>query len=157
MRPISLLLLCLLLNSHGWAQEEKLQGCEVIVLGIAQDAGFPQAGCRKACCAEAWNDQSLRRFTSCVAIVDHESGQRWMLDCTPEFRDQHRLLDKIVPSQNELGLNGIFLTHAHIGHYAGLIHLGREVIGADGINVYAMPRMKSFLETNEYNTVWKSV
>jgi len=45
-------------------------------------------------------------------------------------------------------LSGIFLTHAHIGHYTGLIHLGREVMGAKEIPVYAMPRMKQFLETN---------
>lgn len=37
------------------------------------------------------------------------------------------------------------LTHAHIGHYAGLMLLGREALGADGVPVYAMPRMRDFL------------
>ena len=41
---------------------------------------------------------------------------------------------------------GIFLTHAHIGHYSGLIHLGKEALGAKGISVYAMPKMSFFLK-----------
>ena len=44
--------------------------------------------------------------------------------------------------------DGIFMTHAHIGHYAGLMYLGRESLGGKNIPVYAMPRMKMFLETN---------
>ena len=32
-----------------------------------------------------------------------------------------------------------FLTHAHIGHYTGLMYLGREGLGgANEINVYAL-------------------
>lgn len=126
----------------------KTSGWEVIVLGIAQDAGYPQAGCKKACCERAWKDPSLRRFASSVAVVDHDSGQRWVLDCSPDFPDQLRLLDEIAPVDNGLGIDGIFLTHAHIGHYAGLIHLGREVMGAEEVPVYAMPRMQQFLEQN---------
>ena len=45
-------------------------------------------------------------------------------------------------------LSGIFLTHAHMGHYAGLLQLGREAMGAQGIPVYVMPKMKEFLEAN---------
>lgn len=133
-----------LLNAQG---QEK-SGCEVVVLGIAQDAGFPQAGCQKDCCKAAWKDPGLRRFSSCVAIVDHETGQRWMLDCTPDFREQLQLLDTLSPVESPGKINGIFLTHVHIGHYAGLIHLGREAMGADSVPVFAMPRMQAFLESN---------
>lgn len=129
--------------------QEVEKGCEVIVLGLAQDAGFPQAGCKKDCCRAAWADPSLKRFASSLAVVDHESGQRWLLDCTPDFREQLRLLDEVAPIKSDgIGLSGIFLTHAHVGHYAGLIHLGREAIGADSIDVYAMPRMSKFLKSN---------
>ena len=44
--------------------------------------------------------------------------------------------------------DGIFLSHAHIGHYAGLMYLGKEAMNADSIPVYVMPRMKTYLETN---------
>ncbi len=127
---------------------ETADGPFLTVLGIAQDAGYPQAACQKDCCRDAWNDPELRRHPVCLAIVDPSTSQRWMVECTPEFRAQLRMLDEIAPTESSPALDGILLTHAHIGHYAGLIHLGREVIGANGIPVYAMPRMKSYLEDN---------
>lgn len=43
---------------------------------------------------------------------------------------------------------GILLTHAHMGHYTGLMHLGHESMGATGVPVYAMPRMREYLRGN---------
>ena len=131
------------------AKSDESNKVQLIVLGVAQDAGFPQAACRKSCCAAAWKDKSLRRHPACVAVVDHGSGQRWLFECTPHFPDQLNLLDQFAePEKSKLGLDGIFLTHAHVGHYAGLIHLGFEVIGASKVNVHAMPRMSKYLKTN---------
>jgi pyrroloquinoline quinone biosynthesis protein B len=120
----------------------------VVVLGIAQDGGYPQSGCSKECCRRAWNDASLRRRVASLAIVDPGTHQRWLIDATPDFREQLRMLDEIAPATSTPGLDGIFLTHGHIGHYTGLMQLGREVIGARGAPVYAMPRMRRFLETS---------
>ena len=44
--------------------------------------------------------------------------------------------------------NGVFLTHAHIGHYTGLMYLGKEALGAKNTPVYAMSRMSNFLIKN---------
>jgi len=44
--------------------------------------------------------------------------------------------------------NGIFLTHAHIGHYTGLMYLGKEGFNSKNTPVYAMPKMASFLTNN---------
>ena len=121
----------------------------VVVLGIAQDGGFPQAGCKKDCCLAAWGDHAKRRHISCLALVDPISGERWMFDATPDFRDQLRMLDEIAPKAGKApALDGIFLTHAHIGHYTGLMFVGHESIGADEVNVYVMPRMRMFLSNN---------
>ncbi len=120
----------------------------VLVLGIAQDGGLPQAGCRQPHCERAWTDPRERRLVSSLAIVDPESGERWLIDATPDFREQLRVIEQVAPRPNGPNLDGIFLTHAHIGHYAGLIHLGREVMGARRMPVYAMPRMEQFLRTN---------
>ncbi len=119
----------------------------VIVLGIAQDAGYPQAACDRDCCRPAWEQPALRRMVSCIAVVDPESGDAWMVDATPDFPEQLYRLEHILPDK-PVRLKGIFLTHAHIGHYTGLMHLGREVMGAKALPVYAMPRMRSFLENN---------
>ncbi len=120
----------------------------VVVLGTAQDAGFPQAGCKKDCCAKAWNAPSVRRFATSLAVVDPKTRQRWLFDCSPDFREQLRLLDTESGEIAGEPLNGIFLTHAHVGHYAGMIHLGREVMGARAVPVHAMPRMRTFLTNN---------
>ena len=122
---------------------------ELVVLGIAQDAGFPQAACAKDCCAAAWKDPTLRRRTVSLAVVDRTSKQRWLFECTPDFPTQLRALDEFqTPTREQQGLDGIFLTHAHVGHYTGLIHLGREIIGANETPVYTMPKMTKFLESN---------
>ncbi|MFA6957867.1 MAG: MBL fold metallo-hydrolase [Thermoanaerobaculia bacterium] len=131
----------------------------VVVLGVAQDAGYPHAGCRKSCCARAWSDPRLRRHVASLAIVDPVSSERWIIDATPDFTAQlqrlndltmpgARPLDAGSPIASHLALDGILLTHAHIGHYTGLMYLGREGIGARRVPVYAMPRMKAFLESN---------
>ena len=118
----------------------------IIVLGTAQDGGYPQAGCKKDCCKGAWGDATRRRDVASLGIIDPASAQRWFIECTPSFPRQLRRLDEVDPRLAGK-INGVLLTHAHIGHYAGLIHLGREVIGANGVPVYAMPRMEKFLRT----------
>ena len=65
-----------------------------------------------------------------------------------DFPEQLFALDTIAPHEGRPGLDGIFLTHGHIGHYTGSMHLGREAIGARAVPVYAMPRMRRFLSTN---------
>ena len=115
----------------------------VVVLGIAQDGGSPHAGCEKRCCKELWTNGDKEKV-SCVGIVDPRSGKSWMIDATPDFPEQYRILTK----EHDSELAGIFLTHAHMGHYTGLLHLGREVMGAKNVPVFAMPEMKEFLESN---------
>jgi pyrroloquinoline quinone biosynthesis protein B len=120
----------------------------VLVLGIAQDGGLPQAGCQRGCCRKAWADPRRARRVASLAIVDPLAQGRWLIDATPDFKDQLRALDALAPVPEVPGLGGIFLTHAHVGHYAGLMHLGREALGARGVPVHAMPRMQAFLSAN---------
>lgn len=118
----------------------------VVVLGTAQDGGYPQAGCRKECCRVVWELKMPHQSVSCIALVDPLSHEKWLFDATPDFTEQLHTLSKTT--NNSDNINGIFLTHAHIGHYTGLMHLGREVMGASKMKVFAMPKMKTFLETN---------
>ena len=130
-------------------------GPAALVLGIAQDAGYPQAGCSGDCCQPAWLDPSRRRHAAALALIDdrdREAGvRRWLIDATPDLREQLHLLDAAWPPSARLAapaLDGIFLTHAHIGHYPGLWQLGPEAMAARGVPVYAMPRMAAFLKGN---------
>ena len=65
-----------------------------------------------------------------------------MIDTTPDFREQLALLHRSAPGCR---LAGILLTHAHMGHYTGLIQLGREAWNTQRMPVYAPPRMAAFL------------
>lgn len=130
-------------ESGDKVQNSNIDGTYLIVLGVAQDAGYPQADCNKACCQPFWEGKEKERYTSCLGIVDESTGQAWMFDATPDFKFQMENL--LAPG---IELTGIFLTHAHIGHYTGLMHLGREVMGAQSVPVYAMPKMTAFLENN---------
>ncbi len=56
------------------------------MLGIAQDGGVPHAGCDRDCCKNAWEHEAFRRKAACLGIVDPLSGQRWMIDASPDFK-----------------------------------------------------------------------
>jgi len=71
-----------------------------------------------------------------------------MVDASPDFPSQLRAMDEALPRGEKSGLDGIVLTHAHIGHYAGLMYLGREAMGTRETPVYAMPRLRRFLESS---------
>ncbi len=116
-----------------------------LLLGVAQDAGHPQAGCKRSCCAAAWENPNLGHRVVSLGVLDPVSNQRWLIDASPDFPRQFMALDKAQPADGAPVLDGIFLTHGHIGHYTGLLHLGREVMGTREVPVHVMPRMEEFL------------
>ena len=120
----------------------------LVVLGTVQDAGSPHAGCTKKCCADLFDNPDSDRMVVSLGIVDPVSKQTWLFDATPDLPRQMKLLEQHAPFSQKETPDGIFLTHAHIGHYTGLMFLGRESMNSKEVPVYAMPRMKSFLENN---------
>ncbi|WP_416832674.1 MAG: MBL fold metallo-hydrolase [Erythrobacter sp.] len=125
-----------------YAADGEPEACkvELVVLGAGQDAGAPQIG--------NVDDTGPRLLPSSLALIDRANGKRYLLDASPAITEQLAMLDRIEPPADGLGLDGVFLTHAHIGHYLGLAYFGREAAGASGVPVYAMPRMAQFLRTN---------
>ena len=119
----------------------------LFVLGVAQDGGYPQTGCYRPHCMRAWNDPTLKRLTSSIAVVDGKHGAKYLFDATPDMREQLYDLHVEAPDSSH-ALAGVFLTHGHMGHYTGLMHFGHEAIGADAIRVFAMPRMHDYLTDN---------
>lgn len=119
----------------------------LLVLGVAQDAGYPQAGCYAEHCARAWEDPKLMRSATSFALIDPQSKKKWLFEATPDIKKQLLLLEIFAPD-SAYQLAGVFLTHGHMGHYTGLMHFGREAMGLKNIPVYAMPRMKDFLTNN---------
>lgn len=120
----------------------------VLILGIAQDGGYPHAGCSKECCAKAWKNDKLQKYVVSFALVDSISHKWWLFEATPDIKFQLQYFKELTQGKFKLLPEGIFLTHAHIGHYTGLMELGREVMNTKEVAVYALPKMATFLETN---------
>ena len=119
----------------------------IYILGVAQDAGFPQAGCYKPHCMPGWNDPERKITATSLGLIDPSSKKKYIFEATPDFPEQLFLLEQEAPS-DDFSLNGIFITHAHIGHYTGLMYLGREAMGANGLPIYVMPNMEQYLREN---------
>jgi pyrroloquinoline quinone biosynthesis protein B len=118
------------------------------VLGIAQDGGYPHIGCQKACCQKAWSGENQTHLRTSLALVDSVSRQWWLFEASPDINAQLHLFDSLTGHSYPFLPAGIFLTHAHIGHYTGLMELGREAMNTRNLPVCAMPGMSRFLKNN---------
>ncbi|RZK27497.1 MAG: pyrroloquinoline quinone biosynthesis protein PqqB [Hymenobacter sp.] len=122
------------------------QNQQLIVLGVAQDAGYPQLGAVQEFAAVDVGQRTRQKVVA-LGLVDEKAQQKFLFEATPDMPEQLYALNQFWPTPGTLP-TGIFLTHGHIGHYTGLMYLGREASGANAVPVYAMPRMTTFLTTN---------
>ena len=151
MKPLSLFLLVFLASFQfpGVVSNAQSQHTyDLIILGVAQDGGFPHLGCQRSCCKTAWEEDSLQANVVSLALVDHKSKQWWLFEATPDLNEQFHRFQEITNNTFPYLPAGIFITHAHIGHYTGLMEMGREAMSTENIPVYVLPRLKGFLETN---------
>ncbi len=119
----------------------------LIVLGNVQDAGSPHIACSKECCRQLFTIPDPLRQVTALGLVDPVPGKTYLFEASPDLPRQVKALKNFAGLRQELPA-GIFLTHAHIGHYAGLMYLGKEATNADRATVYTMPRMQAFLTNN---------
>ena len=115
------------------------------VLGTAQDGSYPQISCEKKCCEASKVKRIGNQYVSSLALIDPNTNNYWLFDCTPDIKEQLSHLNKNLSDEYKSVPGGIFLTHAHVGHYTGLINFGREIMNTDNLPVFAMPRMANFL------------
>lgn len=121
---------------------------QIVILGIAQDAGYPQAGCTKNCCTPVFRNPALTKHPVSFALTDTTQKKWWLFEATPGITSQLAMFHEVTGGRFPALPEGIFITHAHIGHYTGLMYLGREAMNTNAIPVYALPRMCTFLEKN---------
>jgi len=118
---------------------------EVLLLGAAQDAGRPQSGCSCDNCVSAREDPQKVEHPSSIAIINHREKRFWIVDATPAFPAQ---LEKVKEIAEDYEFSGLFITHAHIGHYTGLMFLGKEVMNLHELKVYVSAAIGNFLSGN---------
>ena len=125
---------------------------ELMVLGSGQDGGVPHTACYCDNCQRARGDPSFRRLAPSLAIMDKEKGNSYLIDASPELKQQLDMLPGFQEQKSEkqkFPLDEIFLTHAHFGHYAGLLQLGKEVTNTRELLVHCSPKMAAFLTQNQ--------
>ena len=124
----------------------KVASCNIflVVLGTAQDAGKPQISVHSD---PAWDNPAKVRLASSLGLINRQDNTRYLFDASPDIRRQAYALDQLDDGRGFV-LDGVFLTHGHMGHYLGLAHLGKEAMSAKSVPVYAMPKMAGFLRNN---------
>ncbi|MFH6769682.1 MBL fold metallo-hydrolase [Gaetbulibacter aquiaggeris] len=134
-------------DSKKYKKASKHSNQYITVLGVAQDAGFPHINCDKDCCRAFYEGFESKKLIVSLGLVDLKDNKKYIFDATPDFTQQIQIL-KSNHLDNGNVIDGVFLTHGHIGHYTGLMYFGKEAMSAKDIPVYVMPRMKHYLETN---------
>lgn len=120
----------------------------VVILGVAQDAGYPQIGCNQDCCKAIRLGKQQKKMVTSLALADPATKKWWLFEATPDISEQLQLFQQITKQQYPFLPETVFITHAHIGHYTGLMYLGREALNANNQKVKVLPKLKNFLETN---------
>jgi len=124
-----------------------------VVLGIMQDGGLPHIGCRCHRCTAAYHDQNLTLLTTCLGIVDNrrQPAKVWLIDASPDIKVQLDILGDILGPDPQMSgrirqPDGIFLTHSHMGHTAGLVQLGPEGMNVQNLPVYASAKLIALIQ-----------
>lgn len=115
------------------------------VLGTAQDGGLPHPNCFCENCKRAWRDPAFKRTAASLALYLPEESEWHLIEATPDMREQLARFQMKYGLESQL-MSSIFLTHAHIGHYPGLMFLGKEAINSKKLPVMAGAKMKQLLE-----------
>lgn len=138
---------CSTLYSQNKVHDNSLSEVTLVVLGTVQDGGSPHIGCTRSCCASELSPGDTPRNVVALGLWDKEFQKTFLMEAGPDIISQWELLAHAseIPISEP---SGIFVTHAHIGHYAGLMYLGKESLNAKEIPVFAMPKMTDFLKNN---------
>ena len=136
------------LGCDDFSQEKENKSSEILlkVLGTIQDGGIPHMGCSKECCSNYFLSKKSRIGVSSLGVSNLKYNTNYIIDATPNINFQ--LIDLIGNADPSKKLNGIFLTHAHMGHYAGLLNFGRESLNSKNIPLYLMPKFYNFILNN---------
>ncbi|MFZ1400843.1 MAG: MBL fold metallo-hydrolase [Candidatus Promineifilaceae bacterium] len=139
-----------------------------VILGIMQDAGLPHAGCTCGRCTAAFNNPARGQYAACLAIVDtrerrnaelrgggaegrREEAKVYLVDATPDIKFQLNLLAGVLGTKPQQPTrlrqpDGIFLTHAHMGHIGGLPQLSKEAMFVHDLPLYATPPLCELIQ-----------
>lgn len=110
---------------------------------------MPHVGCNRSCCIEA-RSSGKHEYPTSIGLIDHETGQLVLIEATPAIDAQIALLHSIASAGERCRrpVDAVVITHAHMGHYLGLAHFGREVASTHELPCFVSKKMAEFLRTN---------
>ena len=135
------LLLTLFFSISLYAQSEY-----IYILGNTQDAGMPHIGCQHEFCLDSF-DTNEEYFVTSIAVVNSDLRKYILFEASPDITYQLNYLKNNIFNEFLLP-ESLYITHAHIGHYTGLMYFGREALGSKNLLVKVLPKMSKFLKTN---------
>ena len=91
------LIFFILLAKVSATDEPKLS--YIMVLGIAQDGGYPHLGCQKICCTSAWRNKNLQKNITSLALVDPIQKKWWLFEATPDIKEQLQAFNRRTKSK----------------------------------------------------------
>jgi pyrroloquinoline quinone biosynthesis protein B len=121
-----------------------------------QDGGLPHPACDCPRCEAARRDPARRRYVASLAVLVPPGPALYLIDATPDLRAQLDLLDDArreraagaetaAPPDARHPIDGVLLTHAHMGHYLGLALFGYEALDAVELPAFCTAEMAAFL------------
>ena len=125
-------------------QNSTQQKVNISILGTVQDGGIPHLGCEKSCCKDSFEKGFSNKRVDSLGISDLKENKNYLIEASPDI--SYQLNDFL--KNGKKNLHGIFITHAHIGHYSGLINFGKEVLNSSKMPLYLMPKMTEFIASN---------
>jgi pyrroloquinoline quinone biosynthesis protein B len=125
---------------------------ELVVLGIAQDGGLPHFGCEQPCCVAA-RREGRTLFPAALGLIDRRGAgepRLLLVEATPRIEEQVAMLHQVagVQGRGRQPVDAVMTTHAHLGHFLGLLWFGREIAGSRAVPLHASARFCEFLATN---------
>ena len=128
---------------------------ELVVVGIAQDGGVPQAGCSCERCVSALNDPDKILYpVSCV--IRGSDGSVHLVEATRSLSPQLGIASASLGMGDSLIPDSVILTHAHLGHIDGIGQFGKEAMGQTGVPLFASSSVIRVLDERRLSTPFKA-
>lgn len=114
---------------------------KVEILGNVQDGGVPHLGCECDMCEAAREDERKQKYVGALLIKEDNSDKtvRYLIDATPDIRYQ------ITGNY----LDGVFISHGHLGHIGGLPFFGTESLDTNDLEIFCTADLKDFVMKND--------
>jgi pyrroloquinoline quinone biosynthesis protein B len=116
----------------------------VVLVGIAQDGGVPQAGCGCDTCIAALSDPSKALHPACCLVMGSD-GSLHLIEASRALPQQLGIAARSLGIGDTIVPDTVSLTHAHLGHIDGLGQFGKEVMGSSGTSLFASKRVIDFI------------